>query len=94
MTSFTESFGLVLLEAAQFRIPLVSFKNSGSNDIISNNLDGYLIEDINKEIMAKKIIELLKNKNRRLIMGNNAYKKCLKYDLSNIIKEWKKLIER
>ena len=44
--------------------------------------------------MAKKIIELLKNKNRRIIMGNNAYKKCLKYDLSNIIKEWKKLIER
>ena len=94
MTSFTESFGLVLLEAAQFRIPLVSFKNSGSNDIISNNWDGYLIEDRNKEIMAKKIIELLKNKNRRIIMGNNAYKKCLKYDLSNIIKEWKKLIER
>lgn len=94
MTSFTESFGLVLLEAAQFRIPLISFKNSGANDIISNNWDGYLIENRNKKIMAKKIIELLKNKNRRIIMGNNAYKKCLKYDLKNIITEWKKLIER
>ena len=94
MTSFSESFGLVLLEAAQFRIPLVAFKNSGSNEIISNNWDGYLIENRNKEMMAKKIIELLKNKNRRIIMGNNAYKKCMKYDLNNIIKEWKKLIER
>ena len=94
MTSFSESFGLVLLEAAQFRIPLVAFKNSGSNEIISNNWDGYLIENRNKEMMAKKIIELLKNKNRRIIMGNNAYKKCMKYDLSNITKEWKKLIER
>lgn len=94
MTSFSESFGLVLLEAAQFRIPLVAFKNSGSNEIISNNWDGYLIENRNKEMMAKKIIELLKNKNRRIIMGNNAYKKCMKYELSNIIKEWKKLIER
>ena len=94
MTSFSESFGLVLLEAAQFRIPLVAFKNSGSNEIISNNWDGYLIENRNKEMMAKKIIELLKNKNRRIIMGNNAYKKCMKYELSNITKEWKKLIER
>lgn len=94
MSSFSESFGLVLLEAAQFRIPLISFKNSGSNEIISNNWDGYLIEDRNKELMAKKIIELLKNKNRRIIMGNNAYKKCLRYDLKNIIVDWKKLIER
>lgn len=94
MTSYTESFGLVLLEAAQFRIPLISFKNSGSNDIISNNWDGYLIENRDKLLMAKKIIELLKNKNRRIIMGNNAYKKCLKYDLNKIIIEWKKLIER
>lgn len=94
MTSFTESFGLVLLEAAQFRIPLISFKNNGSNEIISNNWDGYLIDDRNKEMMAKKIIELLKNKNRRIIMGNNAYKKCLKYDLNNVIIEWKKLMER
>lgn len=94
MSSYTESFGLVLLEAAQFRIPLIAFKNSGSSDIISNNWDGFLIENRDKKLMAKKIIELLKNKNRRIIMGNNAYKKCLKYDLKNIIIEWKKIIER
>lgn len=94
MSSFTESFGIVLLEAARYGIPLVSFKNSGSTEIISNNWDGYLIDNRDKKIMAKKILELLKNKNRRIIMGKNAYKKSLKYNIDNVIKDWKKLLER
>lgn len=94
MSSFTESFGIVLLEAARYGIPLISFKNSGASEIISNNWDGYLIDNRDKKIMAKKILELLKNKNRRIIMGKNAYKKSLKYNIDNIIEEWKKILER
>lgn len=94
MTSFTESFGIVLLEAASYAIPAISFKNSGANEIISNNWDGYLIDNRDKKIMAKKIVELLKNKNRRIIMGRNAYKKCLTYSIDNVIEMWKKLLER
>lgn len=94
MTSFTESFGIVLLEAARYGIPAVAFKNSGANEIIKNNWDGYLIDDRDKKIMAKKIIELLKNKNRRIIMGRNAYKKSLTYSIDNVIEYWKKLLER
>lgn len=94
MPSFTESFGIVLLEAARYGIPLVSFKNSGACEIISNNWDGYLIDNRDKKIMAKKILELLKNENRRIIMGNNAYKKSLKYNIDNVIEIWKKLLER
>ena len=94
MPSFTESFGIVLLEAARYGIPAISFKNSGANEIISNNWDGYLIDDRDKKMMAKRIVELLKNKNRRIIMGRNAYKKSLTYSIDNVMKEWNKLLER
>lgn len=94
MPSFTESFGIVLLEAFSYGIPCISFENSGSKEIISNNWDGYLIKERNKEQMAKKICELIKDKNRRIIMGDNGYKKSLKYDVKEIIKEWINLIER
>ena len=94
MPSISESFGIVLLEAASYGIPSISFKNSGACEIIKNNWDGYLIDNRDKKIMAKKIIELLKNKNRRIIMGRNAYKKSLEYSINNVIEDWKKLLER
>ena len=94
MPSYTESFGIVLLEAFSYGIPCISFENSGAKEIISNNWDGYLIKERNKEQMAKKICELIKDKNRRIIMGNNGYKKSLKYDIKKVIQEWINLIER
>lgn len=94
MSSFSESFGIVLLEAFSYGIPCICFENSGSKEIISNNWDGYLIKERNKEQMAKKICELIKDKNRRIIMGDNGYKKSLKYDIKEIIKKWIDLLER
>ena len=94
MTSFTESFGIVLLEAASYGIPSVAFQNSGAKEIIQNNWDGYIVEKRDHKIMAKRIIELLKNKNRRIIMGRNAYKKSLEYNIDNVIEMWHQLLER
>ena len=94
MPSYTESFGIVLLEAFSFGIPCVSFENSGANEIISNNWDGYLIEDRDKEKMAKKICELLSNQNRRIIMGANGVKKAQEYSVENTRDKWLKIIEK
>ena len=94
MPSYTESFGIVLLEAFSFGIPCVSFENSGANEIISNNWDGYLIENRDKEKMAKKICELLSNQNRRIIMGANGVKKAQEYSVENTRDKWLKIIEK
>lgn len=94
MCSHTESFGIVLLEANSFGIPAVAFDSAeGANEIISDNWDGYLIKDRNKEKMAKRICELIANKNRRVIMGNNAQKKAHDYDIVNTKEKWKNLFE-
>lgn len=93
MCSFTECFPVALLEASSYGIPCVAF-DSGSKEIIKDNWDGYLVENRDKEKMVKRVISLIKDKNRRIIMGNNAYKKSFKY-LSNNIKEmWINLFEK
>lgn len=95
MGSHTESFGIVLLEAFSFGIPTVAFNSAeGANDIISNNWDGYLIPNRDKERMARKICELISNPNRRIIMGANGIKKAKLYDINIIKEEWIKLIEK
>lgn len=94
MCSYTESFGIVLLEAFSFGIPCVAFDSArGATEIISNNWDGYLIQDRNKEIMAKKVCELISNPNRRIIMGANGIKKANQYSMDEIRKYWIQIIE-
>ena len=94
MTSYTESFGIVLLEAFSYGVPCVAFDSAeGAREIISSNWDGYLIKDRDKEEMAKRVCILIDNYNRRFIMGNNALKKADKYSLEEVREKWKKIIK-
>ena len=62
MTSITESFGLVLLEAMNMGLPIISFDSaSGPKELLKND-NGILIKNRDKKEMANKIIELLNNK--------------------------------
>lgn len=93
MSSVSEAFGIVILEAFSYGIPCVAFDSAlGAKELISNNWDGYLIGDLDKEKMTKKIIDLIKNENRRIIMGNNARKKSLKYTSEVIKDKWLEIL--
>lgn len=95
MGSYTESFGIVLLEAFSYGIPAIAFTSArGANEIISNNWDGYLVENRDKVKMAKKICEVIGNYNRRFIMGNNASKKAEKFKTENIKEIWTNILEK
>ena len=93
LPSRSEAFGIVLLEAFSYGLPCIAFKRAtGAKALIDDNWDGYLVDDINQ--MAKRIIELIKNVNRRVIMGANALKKAEKYSIDNIKNKWVELIEK
>ena len=44
--------------------------------------------------MAKRICELLANKNRRIIMGANGVKKAHEYDINIIKDKWLEILEK
>ncbi|MCI8394544.1 MAG: glycosyltransferase family 4 protein [Bacilli bacterium] len=73
MTSFTESFGLVLLEAMNAGIPCLAFSSAeGACELISNDVNGYLIEERNMEEMVNHIDLLLKRPAKIQELGKNA----------------------
>ncbi len=94
MTSLTESFGLVLIEAMSYGVPCISFDSArGSLEIISNNIDGYIIEKRDKNKMADKIISLIENKELRNKMGQLARKKAMSFSIEEVQKEWDKMLD-
>ena len=63
-------FGLSLLEAAQFAKPVVVLNHHAANELVLHDKTGYVANS--KEELKKYIITLLKNKDKRLKMGNSA----------------------
>lgn len=91
MTSLTESFGLVLIEANSYGIPCIAFDSaSGAKQIIENK--ELLISNRDKEKMAKLIVKLLKDKDKLQTYGKEAYNNCQKYLLVNVKKKWLDLL--
>lgn len=89
MTSFNESFGLVLIEAESFGLPLIAFDTAeGPKEIIEDGKNGFLIPNRNNEQMAQKISELISNKELRSKIGQTARQDSAKYKMEEVQKKW------
>ena len=94
MTSFTESFGIVLIEAMSHGVPCIAYDSAeGAREIINSGENGYLIKNRNIDVMLMKIEDLIKNEEERIKIGKQARKSVKKYDSSIVADEWITLIE-
>ena len=94
MTSYTESFGIVLLEAMSHGIPCIAFDSAeGPREIIVSGSNGYLIKNRNMDAMATKIKDLIKSQKIRNKIGENARQSISKYTSEVVGEEWFTLIE-
>lgn len=94
LTSKSESFSLVLCEAMNARLPVLSFDiDAGPREIIDDGKNGYLIEDRNVDEMVDKILSLTDNSILRKEIGNNAKQSVNRYYSTNIVKKWLEIIK-
>ena len=95
MTSHTESFGLVLIEAMSYGIACVSYTSAqGANEIIDDGVNGYLIKNRNEQEMILKIESLIESEKLRVKLGKNARLKSKSYSSNNVLNKWQRLINK
>ncbi len=73
-----DCFPLVLLEAMQFKLPIVTTNEGGIGSIVCNGESGYIVPQGNPESLVSKLESLIENENLRNEMGIAGHEKYLK----------------
>jgi len=69
LPTLQEALGTSFLEAMAMGKPVVGTKAGGVPEVVKDGINGYLVEPGNPSILAKAIIELLKDKEKAQMMG-------------------------
>ncbi len=94
MSSRYEGLPMVLIEAMTCGLPVVSFDcEYGPSEIITNNLDGFLVENGNIVQLAEKICILIEDDALRKKMGKLALQKVKNFSKESIMAQWTELFK-
>lgn len=93
MTSKTESFGLVLLEAMHYGLPCIVFDSaSGARQILKDDV-GILVGNRDTTQMASQICNLLRDRESLKSYSLKSLEKVKNYTLDKIYCEWKRILQ-
>lgn len=94
MTSRSEGFPMVLLEAMSFGLPCIAFDcPTGPRSLIKNEENGFLIPNHDFEKYVAKLSILIECEDIRIKLGKNAKQVSDNYSVEKIMGKWKNFLE-
>ena len=94
-TSRTEGFGMVLTEAMQCGLPVVSYKTRyGPSEIVDDEVSGFLVEEGGAAMFDARLRRLIEDPVLRRTMGAAAKRlSVIKFRPEAVMLRWKSLFE-
>ena len=87
LPSYAETFGMSLVEAMGFGLPVISTFSGGIPFVVENNKEGFLVEAGAIDSLSHRISLLANDANLRSQMGLHAFEKVKNSFAANIISE-------
>jgi N-acetyl-alpha-D-glucosaminyl L-malate synthase BshA len=94
LTSATESFGLVALEAMAAKVPVISSNAGGIREVNVHGVTGYLATIGDVETMASYSLKLLQNPELHQEFRNNAYERAKEFSMDTIVPKYEEVYNR
>jgi len=95
MTSLTECFPMVMLEASSVGLPIVSYDVPvGPKAIITQGENGYLIPFEKTEEMASKIVEILTDKELKKKLAERSKENAVNFLPEKIVPLWEAIFDK
>ena len=95
LSSRFEGFGMVIVEAMQCGVPVVSFDcPKGPSEIISNQVDGILVENGDVKQFSKALLTLIQDEDKRKRLGKMARQNVKRYSIEEIGAKWISLLKQ
>lgn len=89
ITSISEAFSLVTLEAISAGLPVVAFDiEGGLRDMVKDGINGFLVPYNNEFLLAEKLIFLLGDSECRLLMGQQSRRIAEQFTADKIMPQW------
>ena len=89
MTSRFEGMPLVLLEAMNAGVAPITFDYEfGPSDIITDGVNGLLVTNRDENEMADKLLDLIKNDDKRHSIAVRAMERISDYSAPSIARRW------
>lgn len=94
MSSRYEGMPMVMLEAMEAGLPIVSFDfKCGPKDLIKEGENGFLVKDGDIEGLANAIIRLIENPKIRQSFGQKSFEMATQYYPDIIMEKWERLFK-
>lgn len=77
--TYREGFGMVIQEAGALSVPAITTRILGASEVMIENESCLLVEPKNKDQLREAMLELINNDEKRISLGNGAYKMVCDY---------------
>lgn len=95
MTSSYEGFPMVMIEAMSAGLPAVAFDfKCGPKDIIRDGENGILVESFDEAAFAESLASLMRDAEKRKMMGRNARDVVERYSEDKVMNMWMGLFNK
>ena len=90
-----EAYGAVIIEAMACRLPVIATKSGGPEDLVVDNITGWLVEGLGQEPLCMGIQKFMDAKNKWKSIGEAGYLRAKKYyNLELMISRYSELYSR
>jgi glycosyltransferase involved in cell wall biosynthesis len=85
LPSLWEAFGFVCVEALALARPVLASSGSGFEEIIEDGVSGYLVPPGDPELLSRKIIDILRDRDGRARVSERAKARAAEFDVSRVV---------